>query len=255
MNNIQVPNKYSLAEFTGLPRFKGTEDGKAEKQLLRNAQQQYNKQLTYCKVAKWVAIVFGILLMGTAIWLSVVLWIVAYGFSKNGFITNQFTKKYNVAFQRYQNYIQNLINFTAQKFFNNQYRWANFNNVYMIYSNLGLVYVNVAQDLLVAYKKQDIKEIIRDRVHTGSHSSSTGTTVGGGTASSHLVNGIFGRDHVRTNGIGVARNYSNTDTTDFYEWHFDIMTDFMGYPKVSLVIPDNSSNENTINEMYAVLKP
>lgn len=40
-------------------------------------------------------------------------------------------------------------------------------NVYMIYGNTGLVYVNLDQDLLVAYSKSDIKEVNRERVHTG----------------------------------------------------------------------------------------
>ena len=53
-------------------------------------------------------------------------------------------------------------------------------NVYMIYGNTGLVYVNLDQDLLVAYSKSDIKEVNRERVHTGSHTSSN--TVGVGAA-------------------------------------------------------------------------
>ena len=257
MNDIQVPNKWSLANFTGLPSFDGTEDGKTEKEVLTKAEEEYNKHLKHCKIGKWVCLIFGVILLfgGSIWWLGIILLILAYGFSKNGFITNQFTKQYDVSVQRYQNYLKKLINFTAQKFFGNDYRWASFNNKYMIYNPKGMVFINTSEDLIVAYKKSDIKEIIRDRIHTGSHSHTSGTTVGGGTAASHLVSGILGGNHVNTTGVGIAKESSDTDTTDFYEWHFDVMTDFMGYPKVSLILPDNRNNENIINEMYAVLKP
>lgn len=48
----------------------------------------------------------------------------------------------------------------------------------MIYGNTGLVYVNLDQNLLVAYSKSDIKEVNRERVHTGSHTSSNTVGVG-----------------------------------------------------------------------------
>lgn len=255
MNNVQVPNKWSLTNFTGLPSFDGTEDGKTEKELLTKAEEEYNKQLKYCKIGKWVCIVFGFLFIEQAIWLSIILWIVAFGLRQNGFITKIFTNRYNEANQRYQNYLKKLVEHTAQKFFGNQYRWASFDNKYMIYNPEGMVFVNAIEDLIVAYKKGDIKEIIRDRIHTGSHSHTSGTTIGGGTAASNVVSGFLGGKHLNTTGVGIAKESSETDTTDFYEWHFDVMTDFMSYPKVSLILPDNHNNENIINEMYAVLKP
>ncbi len=49
MNNIQLPNKLSLSQFTGLPKFEGTEDGDTERSMLNDAQNNYQAGLKRCK--------------------------------------------------------------------------------------------------------------------------------------------------------------------------------------------------------------
>lgn len=43
--------------------------------------------------------------------------------------------------------------------------------------------------------------------------------------------------------------------TNYYEWHLDIFTDFLAYPKVSLVLSDSQEAMDFIGSVYAVLKP
>ena len=100
-------------------------------------------------------------------------------------------------------------------------------NVYMIYGNTGLVYVNLDQDLLVAYSKSDIKEVNRERVHTGSHTSSN--TVGVGAAHNRDQSSFI-------NSVGVATDKTSSDTQELYEWHLDIMSDFLSIIAFSGII-------------------
>ena len=88
----------------------------------------------------------------------------------------------------------------------------------MIYGNTGLVYVNLDQNLLVAYSKSDIKEVNRERVHTGSHTSSN--TVGVGAAHNRDQSSFI-------NSVGVATDKTSSDTQELYEWHLDVMSDFL----------------------------
>ncbi len=47
----------------------------------------------------------------------------------------------------------------------------------------------------------------------------------------------------------------NSTTTDHYEWRLDVMTNFIEYPKLSLVFPDSQDGEASAKTIYAVLKP
>lgn len=108
-------------------------------------------------------------------------------------------------------------------------------NVYMIYGNTGLVYVNLDQDLLVAYSKSDIKEVNRERVHTGSHTSSN--TVGVGAAHNRDQSSFI-------NSVGVATDKTSSDTQELYEWHLDVMSDFLSIIAFSGIIAGASFASN-----------
>ncbi len=118
----------------------------------------------------------------------------------------------------------------------------------IIYGEDGLIYFNTHDGTLVAYNKSNIKDVIRERLHLG---ASTNSQVSSCT-STYAYNdytGIGARAGSNTSTSG----YSNT--TDYYEWHLDIFTDFIDYPKISLVLDDTPSAENSIGEIYAILKP
>lgn len=134
----------------------------------------------------------------------------------------------------------------------------------MLYGREGLVHVDMDQDLLVAYNKRAIKDVTKERVHTGSHTTSNTTGVGVATSRSNTqTKGTYysyldkfqSQSKTSGLGIGVSKARTDSDTTEYYEWHFDVLTDYINYPKVSLIIGDNKNNESIVNEMYGILKP
>lgn len=245
MQNITLPGKWSLSQVTGLPRLKGTEDGQTEINKLNEANEAYKKHMLICKVLRWVLYIFFILLIADKWLYAIIAWAIGFFvFGKRmGYLTKRFTKEHDDAVNRYYNYWDQLANYISEKIFPGS-GWNRFGLDYIVYSNDGMLYIDVNQDLLVGYKKSDIKEVTRERVHTGSHT--TGNTTGVGIAGSKSGSSI---------GIGVGKARTNSDTTDYYEWHFDVMSDFMGYPKVSVVVADSPHYEDMINKMYAILKP
>ncbi|WP_179396096.1 hypothetical protein [Lacticaseibacillus absianus] len=124
--------------------------------------------------------------------------------------------------------------------------WTRYRNglEVILYNNDRFVYLNTSQSLVVGYNKADIKEVTRERLHTGAQTSGTSNTYGGGTAIGNT--GIV---------VGGAQTQTSSSTTDYYEWHFDVLTSFFEYPKVSLILPDSPSVEDAIGEAYAILKP
>lgn len=247
MQNIALPGKWSLSQVTGLPRLKGTEDGQTEINKMNEASHRYKTQLRWCKIIKWVFFIFSLPFLNDQgnKWIVGILLILigAFGFTRKGLVAKHFTQEYDAAVDRYYNYWDQLASFVGGKILPG-WRYNRFDLIYIIYSNDGVLYMNVNNDLLVGYKKSNIKEVTRERLHIGSHT--TGDTTGVGVAGSRSGSSI---------GVGVGKARTNSDTTDYYEWHFDIMSDFMGYPKMSLVVSDTPNHENMINEMYAILKP
>lgn len=113
----------------------------------------------------------------------------------------------------------------------------------LIYSQDRFAYLDAERNILIAYNNSNIKEVSRVRLHTGSHTDSNSDTYGGAAA--------IGNSGIA---VGGAKTSTVADTTDYYEWHFDILTDFINCPKISFVVPDSPNVENAIGEAYAILK-
>ncbi len=267
MNNIQLPNKLSLSQFTGLPKFEGTEDGDTERSMLNDAQNNYQAGLKRCKILKWICFVVGFYVcFGTSAWyLGVLIMAVGFfGFTQSGVLAKKYKEELSAAIGRYNRYLDKLAQYAANNIFSENYRWVKFGNKYMLYGREGLVHVDTDQDLLVAYNKKAIKDVTKERVHTGSHTTSNTTGVGVATSRSNTqTNGNYysyldkfqSQSKTSGLGIGVSKARTDSDTTQYYEWHFDVLTDYINYPKVSLIIGDNKNNESIVNEMYGILKP
>lgn len=137
------------------------------------------------------------------------------------------------------------INPLANIFFQNQ-EWQSFSDGKkgLIYSSSGLVYYESDKGLLVAYDKSNIKEVSRERLHVGANTTGISDTTGVGYTFQNT--GIT---------VGGAKTQTTSNVTNHYEWHFDVMTNFMTYPKVSLVLNDTPSVEDFIGRAYAILKP
>lgn len=136
----------------------------------------------------------------------------------------------------------------ANKLMSGQWRSFRTGTQCIIYGDDGLVYFNTHNSILVAYNKSNIKDVLRERVHLG---ASTNSQVSSYTSTyaydDYIGSGVRASSNTSTSG------YSNT--TDYYEWHLDIFTDFVDYPKVSLVLNDSPSTEDSIGKIYAILKP
>jgi len=121
----------------------------------------------------------------------------------------------------------------------------------LIYNNNICAYLSTKNDELVLYKKENIKEVYREHTYLGSTTTSYSVNTGKSTnkiSTALGVNPFMTREYKGNSQI-------STSTRTQYEWHFDILTDFFEYPKVSFILPDNEYYNNEIGKAYAILKP
>ncbi|WP_413628119.1 hypothetical protein R4B61_02770 [Fructilactobacillus vespulae] len=248
MSELNVPGEYNLDEASGVPTFENSETGKKLQKKYDDAQVQANDSLKTLKWSMWGVVAVGVIASGVTGGFSVLLWILAFFMRKNGVFANKIRNNLNSVSQVYSDfyykYIDKIISGLTNKI--SMPNWRSYRNgtQALIYNDQGFIYFNVEDNFLTIYNKNDIKEVSRERVHTGSHTTQSSNTFGGGSnvGDTNLI-------------VGGARTSTNADTNDFYEWHFDILTDFISYPKVSFVLPDSQSVEDFVGEAYAVLKP
>ncbi|WEV55008.1 hypothetical protein OZX65_02805 [Leuconostocaceae bacterium ESL0723] len=254
MNNVTVPGMWNLTEFTNLPSFNNWRIGQEAAHDYHRAVKSSKPKITAYKWIKWVAIfvsAIGFLdspdgLMNLVI--GIVFGALAFALRKNGPVVgklndevNQANMRYNDAVARHKNmFIDSVVN----TFISGNWRDIQFGDICLIYSGSEVVYFDMSQNLLLAYRKENIKEVIRERVHLGSSTTGTSSSVGGGT--------LIGNTRV---GVGGAQTTTTSNTVEQYEWHFEILTDFVPYPKISLIFDDSQEVEDFLGTAYAVLKP
>lgn len=246
MNNIEVPGKYDLFDFSGIPSFANSKKGQELIKQYNDAKQACESNLKNLNYGKWGMIVVGIFTIPYGI--GIVLLILAYFMRKKGYFANNIRQTLTDAQNAYNNayyaYIDEIIAALTEKYAMPNWRSYRHDNQAIIYNNDGFMYFEVDNGLLIIYGKDDIKEVSRERVHTGSHTTQNSNTYGGATRISDTS--LF---------VGGANTTTNADTSNFYEWHFDILTDFISHPKVSFVLPDSPQVEDFVGEAYAILKP
>lgn len=246
MSEEVLPGEWNLYDHMNLPIFEQWDKG-AEAILRhdRTVEELDSKENLY-KMIMLACLVFGILTLGFGI--GIVLLVIAFVLRKNGGFRTKIRQQIAAANEeltqaRYQ-HTDYLAEQVGAKLMIGQWAWFRTARKALLYSNERFIYLDADASLLVAYNKSDIKEVYRERVHTGSHTNASSNTFGGATAI-----GDTGLS------IGGANTNTNSNTTDFYEWHFDVLTNYLPYPKVSLVLTDSPSVENMIGKAYAILKP
>ncbi|MBO1721914.1 hypothetical protein HJV72_14550 [Extibacter sp. GGCC_0201] len=253
MNEYNLPQKWNLYNFTGLPLFDNWDEGaeanavyNQKKERLNALQKKYRVASIICAVLSPFIFLSGV---GRGYWfVGVALAIIASLIRKNGYITRKTVhEKLNEAASDWQQVVNKhadmFIKPVAEKLMSGGWYSYRTGLKCLIYGKEGCVYFDTSNSTLVAYNKANIKDVTRERLHLGSSTSGGAQTTGGGYT---FKNGI-------TIGGGNTKTYSNT--VNAYEWHFDIFTDFLDYPKVSLVLDDNKSVEEFVGKAYALLKP
>lgn len=253
MNEYSLPQKWNLYNFTGLPDFDNWDEGAQANAIYNQKKEQLDSLKRTYRKASVIGAVLGPFLfligVGRGFWLfGVILIIAAYLIRKNGYVTrkNVYEKLDEASSEWYQalyKHTDMFIKPVAEKLMSGGWYSYRTGQKCLVYGKEGFVYFDTANSTLAAYNKSNIKDVTRERVHLGSSTSGGASTTG--TAYT-FGNGI-------TIGGGNTKTYSNT--VNQYEWHLDIFTDFLDYPKVSLVLNDNKSVEEFVGKAYALLRP
>lgn len=253
MNMINLPAQYDLYDFTGLPDFDNWEEGV---QAYNDYQKTKKSVELRRRIFKWIKIAsilcaFCLLLEGdtlVAILVGFLFVILAILFRKNGKRVTSLNRELNQAYSKfmatYYKHTDMFIHPLANSLMKGKWRSFRVDGKGLIYSDQRVVYFDTDESLLVAYTNENIKEVYRERVHIGANTVGNSSSYAGGTA-------VGDTGFV----VGSAVTNSNSNTTNYYEWHFDILTNFISYPKISLVLKDSKNVEDFVGTAYAVLKP
>lgn len=246
---MELPKKWNLFDFTEQPIFENWEQGIEAFNNYENVKKETAESQTLFNWIKRGCIVAGIFMLGSLFFFAIILFIIAYILRKNGKQAIKLNQKVNQAHDAFMNVWWNhtdiFIHSLADKLMNNE-QWNSFRTGKkgILYSNNTFIYYEADTGLLVAYDKKNIKEVSRERLHVGANTTGNSGTTG--------VGYTFKDTGVT---IGGAQTSSHSNTQNIYEWHFDVMTDFITYPKVSLVLNDTPNVEDFIGKAYAILKP
>jgi hypothetical protein len=238
-------NLYDCAEFS---KFEDTDGGKTaiknHKISIRNG--------NIAKLIVWAVLVVILLVLfntGHPFWAIIVALLgggAAWGFTKFSFRASADTKLQQDMSEHCAAIAEHLVN--------NHFKDATYFYYFtdaLIYDKNMCAYFSTETGDFVIYNKSNIKDVARERVHVGTHTTSTATTTGKSQRTLAASMGLdpFGsRSH-------KSKTSVVTKSTEIYEWHLDVLTDFMEYPKISMVLPDEKWAEDEIAKAFGILKP
>ncbi|MGM0167993.1 hypothetical protein IGI39_003005 [Enterococcus sp. AZ135] len=244
---MELPKKLNLFEFTGIPDFEHWDKGVMGLKEWKSIKEEVEKKQQRNNLIKIILIIIGVLSFAELI--GIIFLIGAYFFRKNSKKNIKLEESLNKAYRNYESILwehtDSFITPLANKIMTNE-QWRSFRTkkIGFIYSNNRFIYFDSGNGLLVAYNKSNIKEVSRERLHVGANTTGSSGTAGVGYT--FQDSGIT---------VGSAETHSQSNTTNYYEWHFDILTDYITYPKVSLILEDSRQVEDFIGQAYAILKP
>lgn len=273
MKADNLPKKWNLYKFTGLPYFNNWTEGVKANEYYEQAKKEYDeiksKSIDGCiGITCFMGSVLILFFCGVK--LLFYDWMAGFGSYKFTlclailpaiflFVWHQHEKKEKVARDNFEwaaserqqtmyKYTDIFIQPLADKLMSGYWRSFRTKTQCIIYGDDGFIYFRTQDSMLVAYNKSNIKDVTRERVHLGASTNSR----------TNSYTSTYAYDDYMSSGVRASSNtsvseYSNT--TNYYEWHLDIFTDFIDYPKVSLVLDDSPSTEDVIGKIYAILKP
>ncbi|WP_225047979.1 hypothetical protein [Lacticaseibacillus kribbianus] len=243
MTDIALPAKFNPYALTGVPVFEQWDQGVAAINTYNDKKADIEARRTRYK---WLRIGSIILFVATVLEIVGLLFIIPWViFSKKlrglDDETNEAVRAYNHVWYAHLDMVGRAV---ANKLMPSGWTSYRTEQQTIIYNSDQFTYIDFANNVVVAYNNSDIKEVTLERVHTGAHTSGTANTYGGATALGD--SGVL---------VGGGSTQSSSNTTDFYEWHLDVMTGYYEYPKVSLVVDDSAGAEDSLRKAYAILKP
>ena len=251
MNGYNLPQKWNLYNFTGLPDFDNWDEGAQANAIYNQRKEKLDSlEKMFWRIFK-ICLILGIVLFCYGV-KSIKLSYCIFGFLlcciSPAFIdAGKREQKLNAAssdwYATLYKHADIFIRPVAKKLMTGGWYSYRTGQKCLIYGKEGFVYFDTYNSTLVAYDKSNIKDVTRERLYLGSSTSGGSSTTG----SSYVTDTGL----VRTG--GSAQTYSNT--VNEYEWHLDIFTDFLDYPKVSFVLSDTTSAEEFVGKAYALLKP
>lgn len=248
MNATGLPGKWNLNDFTGLPTWNNWDKSINQSETVKQLEKKYKALKWIFAPIKWVLILN--IFLATTFRGMVFLAVIAFILSKRGpilewYLNTQLEEGYsNLQYSLRNEHTDMFVQQVTDSLDINGWRSFRYGSEALIYSDQKVVYLNTDQELLVAYTTANIKDVYKERLHIGARTTGSSSTVGGATR--------VGNTNVA---IGGAQTSSNAETTNFYEWHFDIYTNFTVHPKVSLVMADSPNVEEFVGTAYAILKP
>ncbi|QOJ27330.1 MAG: hypothetical protein HRU80_00025 [Ignavibacteriales bacterium] len=123
-----------------------------------------------------------------------------------------------------------------------------YDGTFLLYSEESMLYGDVSNGKLAGFARENIKEVMIEHVHLGSTTVGTSTSTTKGSANEN----VFGTGY---NLRAKTTTQHHSETQDHYEWRLDILTNFMEYPRLKFVFPDNPEGEDIAKSIYAILKP
>jgi hypothetical protein len=242
------PDKVNLYDFAEFLRFADSDGGK-------EAIERHKKSIRNANIAK--LIVWAVLAVVVLILFSTnhPFWAILVAFLGGSFVfgLTKYSAKAN-ADAKLQHDISEHCGAIAQYLVENHFKDATYFYFFtdaLIYNNNMCAYFSTDTGDFVIYNKSNIKDVTRERIHVGTQTTSTATTKG---ISEKTFANSLGLDPFGTRRHKSITKFS-TSSQEIYEWHFDILTDFMPYPKVSMVLPNEKWAEDEIGKAYGILKP
>jgi hypothetical protein len=124
----------------------------------------------------------------------------------------------------------------------------------LFFGNKGCALVNIESGRTILYGKDNVKNVLLEHKNIGSTTFGSSYSNGGIEKDSEF---IF---HVHRNISIAGGSHSDTyeniehesERIEHYEWHLDILTDFMEYPKLSVVFSDDSEGVEEAKIIYGL---
>lgn len=246
-SNVEVtlPNWQNLKDTFKITPFQDTKVGK---RLL-------NRWDRNVKIVKWIKII-GIILSSTI----TVLVIIQNGADEafNAIVMGLII--YLFFYLIYKIYKKTMVRITQKRYFKKRnaftfelanamldyFHGGNFyvfkNSTCFIYNQNMCIFINANEGSWIGFHKNNITEVELEHVHLGSTTKSNTTTSGSAYA--------------WTNNYASYSGSSTTvsNTTTHYEWRLDIYTDFIDFPHLTIVFPDDNDGETYAKKAKALLK-